>query len=515
MTAHAHPQYTVDNIRHAAAAVIADEQTKFATPFTDDELLELVRSGESGDAKVFILLNIERFCFDHAAGQWFRFTGHYWQADELNDVLAECDQLVDLYMDLLKKWVWRKMAAIKSGDKEAVKGAQKIEEAITKKIGHLRRRRHREDVLILAVAGQKSLGISGREWDRDPYLLPFKNGILDLRTQQFRPGRTDDYIQTVCPIDWRGFDAPATRWNKFLLEIFDGDVERVAYLRRLLGYGIAGLTVEHRLPILWGPEGRNGKGTLLEVLGSVLGPLASPVQGELLLEQWRPRSSAAPSPDIMALRGKRLVWASETDEGRKLNAGRVKWLVGGDTLVGRSPFGKREVTFQPTHTLLMLTNFRPQVDPTDAALWERIHLIEFNISFVDKPTGDNQKPRDKHLSVKLKEEAAGIVAWLVQGYCEWQDMGLLPPPQVTSATQKYRKAEDLIGQFFDECCVIKADAFCRGGKIFETYQGWCDERGVKSRRKKFYEKLTNQFISEKTESGKIYMGIGLLVPGDG
>lgn len=215
------------------------------------------------------------------------------------------------------------------------------------------------------------------------------------------------------------------------------------------------------------------------------------------------------------MRGKRLVWASETDEGRKLNAGRVKWLVGGDTLVGRSPFGRSEVNFQPTHTLLMLTNFRPRVDPTDAALWGRIHLIEFKISFVDNPTGGNQKPRDKHLSMKLKEEAAGIVAWLVQGYCEWQDKGLLPPPQVTRATQKYRKAEDLIGQFFDECCVIKADAFCRGGKIFDAYQSWCDERGIKSRRKKFYEKLTNQFDSEKTESGKIYMGIGLLVPGDG
>ena len=217
----------------------------------------------------------------------------------------------------------------------------------------------------------------------------------------------------------------------------------------------------------------------------------------------------------MALRGKRLVWVSETDEGRKLNAGRVKWLVGGDTLVGRPPFGKREVTFRPTHTLLMLTNFRPRVDPADAALWERIHLIEFKVSFVDNPAGANQKPRDKHLSMKLKEEAAGIAAWLVQGYCEWQNKGLLPPPQVRNATQKYRQAEDLIGQFFEECCVFKAEAMCRGGEIFEAYQGWCDERGVKSRRKKFYEKLTNEFNSDKTESGRIYHGIGLSVPRDG
>ena len=158
------------------------------------------------------------------------FNGHYWQPDELNDVLAECDQLIDLYLDHLKKWAGRKLAAVKSGDKEAVKEAHDIEGAIAKKIAHLRRRRYRKDVLILAAAGQKSLGISGREWDRDPYLLPFQNGILDLRTLQFRPGRPDDYIQTVCPIAWRGLDAPATKWIEFLLEVFEGD----SSTRRLL-----------------------------------------------------------------------------------------------------------------------------------------------------------------------------------------------------------------------------------------------------------------------------------------
>lgn len=42
----------------------------------------------------------------------------------------------------------------------------------------------------------------------------------------------------------------------------------------------------------------------------------------------------------MALRGKRMVWASETGEGRKLDIPKVKWLVCGDRLVGRHVYGK-------------------------------------------------------------------------------------------------------------------------------------------------------------------------------
>lgn len=498
-------------IQRLARAKMEEEKSVFAQPFTDAELLEAVRSNEIGDARIFIHLNTGKLCFDHAAGQWYEYSGHFWKLDELDNALARLDEVVDLYAGLAQKIYFQVVEATKAGSKEAAQELEETERQMRKKIGMLQRRRHRENVLVLAAAGASSLGITGSEWDINPYLLPFPNGIVDLKTRTFRPGRPVDYIKSVCPVEWQGFDTPAPRWEKFLSEILDGDNEVISYLKRLLGYGIAGLTVEHILPIFWGPAGRNGKGTLLEILGHVLGPLAGPVPGELMLEQRNPRSSAAPSPDLMALRGKRLTWASETDEGRTLNAGRVKWLCGGDTITARPPFGKRQVDFRPTHTLMLLTNFRPIVNPGDPALWDRLHLIEFSISFVDDPAGPGQQTRDKGLAAKLKEEASGIAAWLVEGFAEWQDKGLAPPPQVVNATRQYRHSEDLIQQFFDECCTIGKEVFCRGGEIFEAYQTWCEERGVKSRRKKFYEKLTSDFDSFKSESGKIYKGIGLMV----
>lgn len=503
----------IEKIREAARAKIAQEKVAFNKPrFSLRELLKFACGGESGDAELFIRLFQGKLVKDHTSGTWHIWAEHFWKMDELDNTLARVGDLIPLYAEAARAWAEQEMKFLREGHKEDAAEAKATREVFLKKISALQRRRHRQDVLVLAAAGEGSLGTTGREWDTDPYLLPFKNGVLDLKNRLFRPGRPDDYIKTICPTEWKGFDAPAPQFNKFLLEIFDGDLDTVHYLKRLFGYGISGLTVEHILPILWGPEGRNGKGTLVETLGYVLGPLAGPIPGELLLEQKNPRSSAAPSPDLMALRSKRLPWASETDEGRRFNAGKVKWLCGGDTISGRNPYDKRQISFQPTHTLLLLTNFRPHVDPGDAALWDRLHLIKFELSFIDNPKESNQRPRDKHLSEKLKQEASGIAAWLVNGFCEWQDKGLMPPPQVVNATCQYRKGEDLIAQFFEECCLISENAFCRGGEIFSAYQKWCDERGVKSRRNKFYEKLSSRFDSFKSDSGKIYQGIGLTQP---
>ena len=200
--------------------------------------------------------------------------------------------------------------------------------------------------------------------------------MIELNTGNFREGKPDEYIKTIAPIDWKGIDEPAPYWEKFIRDIFDNKKELIEYNQRLLGYCISGLTVEHIVVILWG-KGRNGKGTLFEVLKVILGDLIKPIQAEMLLRQPIPKNSASPSSDIMSLIGKRLVWASESDEGRQLDIGKVKWLSGGDTLTGRHPHGKREITFTPTHKLFLATNHKPHVPADEYAAWERISLIPF------------------------------------------------------------------------------------------------------------------------------------------
>jgi len=66
----------------------------------------------------------------------------------------------------------------------------------------------------------------------------------------------------------------------------------------------------------------------LETLKHVLGDLAYKTEAELLLDQKFGRQGGTPNTGTLQLRGKRIVWASETNEGRRLNAGKLKELVG-------------------------------------------------------------------------------------------------------------------------------------------------------------------------------------------
>ena len=136
----------------------------------------------------------------------------------------------------------------------------------------------------------------------------------------------------------------------------------------------------------------------------------------------------------MALRGRRIAWASETNEGRRLDSGRVKLLTGGGFLVGRAPFGKREIAFPQSHTLFLLTNSKPHAPSEDYALWKRLKLLPFAVSFVDDPREPNERKADKGLVDKLKGEAPGVLAWLVRGCLEWQRRELDPPEIVQAAT---------------------------------------------------------------------------------
>lgn len=428
--------------------------------------LKYAESGQYGDAKFFVKLFGNKFIYDQSLCQWFVYTGHHWEADVFNLAFSKLDEIRNIY-ELSAK---QELAVFSNGDKKSNKAP-----VLFNKVKALQGRRYREDVLKFASAGD-ALSISGEEWDHNPLLLACPNGVIDLETSGFRDGNHKDYIRTACPTLWKR-NATCPNWIRFLREILNGDDALYEYLHHLLGYAITGLTTEHILAILWGDEGRNGKGTLLETLSYVLGKLAQPTKSELLLNQDRTRASNSHDADIMALRGKRIIWASEINEGRRLDASQVKRLTGGDTLVGRAPHAKQEIVFSPAHTLFLLTNHKPRINSSNLAIWKRIHLLPFELSFVDTPTKPFHRKRDKNLLKKLKSESSGILYWLVQGCLKWQLQGLNPPTKVLAGVEEYKQEENTFELFINDTdiCRLKESGIVRGSEIYKAYCQWCSQ----------------------------------------
>ena len=475
-------------------------------------VFECLRANELGDGMLYAELHRGKYIYNKAAQEWLVWRGHYWERDVMDETAIAVENVAQKYLQE-RAWIEEKIGeAAKAGNKDEVKRLEALIRSIERRVDRLRSNRGRNNTLQFAHTCQNALAIKGDELDLNPWLLACKNGVIDLRTGKFRPGRQEDWITKASPIEWTGLETPAPAWEKFLLEIQSDRKDVVAYMQRLFGYAIAGLTSEHILPVLYG-QGRNGKSVLVETICYVLGSLAGPIQSELLLDQGKIKSSSGPSPDIMSLRGLRIAIASETDEGRKISSAQVKKLTGGDTLRGRNPHDKYEIAFQPTHTLFLLTNHKPHAPADDFAFWERVHLIPFLMSFVDrKPEAENERPQDKKLPEKLRAEASGILAWLVRGCLLWQEQGLNPPPIVKEATREYRRDEDLLADFIEECCFVEPTAWCSTADIYPVFEEWWEENIGKRvpSKKKLGTWLAKKFQKEKKNGSIRYLGIGVL-----
>jgi len=507
--------YNIYQIRELVEAQNEEERKLYdigeigSTGLSSQEILTALKSNEDGDASLFIRIHRNKFVFDHDLGKWFKWTGHYWEEDRVGESLAAVGAVIDEYGKEVLRQSQMRTEATRASNTDKAKEAEKIEKELLNRICGLQSLHRKKNILALATVGNDSLGVTSEIWDLDPWLLGCANGIIDLKTGDFRPGKPEDYIKTVAPTEWQDIETPSPDWGQFLIEIFDENQELAVFLQRLYGYSITGLTTEHILPILWG-KGRNGKGTILEVLRNILGPLAGPIQSEMLLNQGKSRSSAAPSPDIMALQGKRITWSDETDDGRHFSVSKVKLLVGGNTLIGRPPFGKREIEFEPTHTLFLLTNNKPHAPSDDYAFWQRVHLIPFTLSFIDDPKEPNERKRDPNLKEKLLAESSGILAWLVKGCLIWQKEGLNPPAIVKEATTSYQEDEDILGHFLDDCCNPEPNVTARAKDLYKAYRKWCDENGHKPISiTNFGKKMVERFIRGTDSQGNYYKGIGL------
>lgn len=330
------------------------------------------------------------------------------------------------------------------------------------------------------------------ELDADPWLLCCENGTVDLRSGELQPHQREDLITKSTRLPYSpGADCP--RFRTFLGEIFCGDWELAAYVLRFLGYGLTGSTREQMFS-LWHGHGSNGKSTLIKIIRYVLGDYAQILSGDMLIERRSGRASETASPDVARLRGTRFAAGEETKDGQRWNESLVKQLTGGGRIVARHLYGE-PIEFEPTWKLVLAVNHRPVVRGTDFGMWRRIHLVPFEAEFA------NEKA-DHGLDDKLRAEAPGILALLVKACLEWQEQGLKPPQKVLDATQSYRRSQDVVGAFLDECC--EATGECPMSQMYQTYRNWADKSGeYRHGKHSFNNQLRERGFEERKLHGRM------------
>lgn len=489
-------------------------------------IFDCMDRGEDGDARLFARLYDGRIVFDaNVERQWYFWKGHYWEPDELNLIkLLVHGPLASQYMHaaaMLKQCIdvpreenpYARFFPVSKGDlvSQIDLKINCSKTGLLARASKLRFKNKRNNVLDIA---ESLLAINNRVWDSNPWLLGCENGVLSLNHDDcwFRNGQPEDYIRTIAPASWAGIDCD-TLMTWFVPSLFDNRPEKekreiTLFLRKLFGYGTTGLTREDTFCILWGDEGRNGKDTLLKIIEQTLGKeIAAPVDKAVIIDRKK-KSGGGTSSHIMDLRGKRLVWVNETREGEVLSAGQVKYLTGGGTITGREIYQK-QATFEASHLLLLLTNYKPHANADDKALWERISLVPFELRFVAEPKAPNERLRNPALKGQLTEEQkSGVLAYLVQGCLEWQRDGLLLPDCLKAAKSMYHEEEDTLGRFVADCCITGPRFRIDAKEFYSLYVEWVmNEGGKPMSNHAFGRKMKKRFKRKRSSKGNAYEGL--------
>ena len=367
-----------------------------------------------------------------------------------------------------------------------------------------------DGILRLAQSMQELVVVSD-DLDSDPYLLNTPAGTYDLRTGAVRPHNPADRLTKLT----RGAFTPEAvysqddvpLWFRFLEQVLPDEAVR-RYFRAFVGMALCGAVREQVFTIATG-TGANGKGVAYNAILHALGDYGCAAESELFMNAKG--SANAASPALFELMGRRFVVVSETERDRPLATALMKQLTGGDPITARPLYG-HPVTFKPTHTPLMVTNFLPKIDGTDPAAWRRIRVVPFGVTV---PPED----RDPELGAKLEAEADAIMTWALEGWADYQVNGMPDAAAVTAATDRYRQDSDTVARFLadDAVCVRSPAVHVTLAALFEAFAFWCQQEGADSMTKRQFSEQVEGHGMVKRPGAKratTFYGIALRAEGD-
>lgn len=361
--------------------------------------------------------------------------------------------------------------------------------------------RNYKNIVNAQNAAKPMMALDVSELDYDPELLNTPDATYDLTKgiSGCHSHDPDDLITkiTACSPGEKGKEL----WIQNLNLFFCGDQELIAYVQAIVGMAAVGRVYAEQMIIAYG-GGANGKSTFWNTIARVLGNYSGKISAEALTMNCKRNVK----PEMAELKGKRLIIASELEEGQRLNTGMVKQLCSVDPIEAEKKY-KDPFHFDPSHTLVLYTNYLPKVSANDDGTWRRLIVIPFNA----KITGTSDI---KNYSDYLFEHAGpAILSWIIEGakIAIQKGFKIEEPKAVRDAVDKYREDNDWLGQFIDEYCDVDPSYSEKSGDLYQQYHAICFQSGEYARSTTdFYGNLEKAgYRRKKTKSGILIYGLRL------
>lgn len=337
------------------------------------------------------------------------------------------------------------------------------------------------------------------EFDKDPYTLNCENCTLDLRNMKAHCHNADDLLTKMAGVNYDP-RSQCSRWEEHMDQVTAGDTELIKFMQKSFGYSLTADTKYECFFILYGPTSRNGKGTTMETINTLLGDYGKTAMPETLAKKSSPNGSG-PSEDIARLAGARLVNFSEPSGTMVLSASLVKTLTGNDTIAVRF-LHENSFEYRPAYKIFINTNHLPRTNDLTVFSSGRVKVLPFNQRFV----GGSQ---NQHLKEELRQPGSlsGILNWCIEGLRLLEAEGFDEPDSVREATSDYAKASDKIGRFIEDCLEENPYGEILTDEAYTVYSSWCRANGqFPEQRTSFNQALESHGVTVKKKRPRNNLG---------
>ena len=472
-----------------------------------------------GQAKALVKECGDELCFTEAT-DYLRYDGKRWMeskqmaigcAEEFLDLqLADAnDQVESAVQELValgeaedeistgKKYSDKLQ---KSGDARMAAAGKRFSGAVRYK-DFVMQRRDMRYIKSAMDAARPMVQLHVSDLDKDAFLLNTPEATYDLQKGMngARPQDPADHITKITAV------SPGEKgkeiWLEALKVFFCGDEELIHYVQQIVGMAAIGEVNQEAIIIAYG-SGKNGKSTLWNTISKVFGSYAGNLSADTLMVGCKRNVK----PEMAELKGKRLIIASELEEGMRLNTAMVKQLCSTDEIYAEKKY-KDPFSFTPSHTLVLYTNHLPRVGASDEGTWRRLIVIPFNAVI--------QSSRDKknYSDYLFREAGEYIMQWIIEGAEEVirNNYNIPLPGVVRKAIQAYRDNNDWFANFLEECCDVNPAYTQKSGELYTEYRAHCMRNGEYTRSTTdFYTALDLAgFEKQKTNKGSIISGLRL------
>ena len=308
------------------------------------------------------------------------------------------------------------------------------------------------------------------------HLLGFNNGVYDMKLEEFRIGRPEDYISKSTNINHIDYDPQSPeimQINDFYKKIAVIESVRKYLLIRSASF-LSGSTRDESFDIYSG-KGGNGKSKHMELMEAIFGDYAVKLPIQLLTAKRAASNSA--TPELARTKGARLCSMQEPDDTCRINVGLMKELTGGDKIQARALYGE-PIEFKPQFKMVLCCNDKPLLPPNDEGTWRRVRNTEFTSKFTYAEELDADSVldfiRDNDLSEHFEGWAEPFMSLLLHYHTIYRQEGLRVPDEIIEYTSEYREKNNHFRDFINDR--LEYDPNSSEGlsvdKIYDVYKQW-------------------------------------------